>query len=321
MKLGLAMPAEPASRRRAFFTWFLLVTLCLLWLGPPAGCSFRRAAPPQPQMRIVETRPKIGVALAGGGARGFAHIGALRVLEQEKIPIDLVVGSSVGSLIGALYADQGRVLDAEYHALAIQPEDLFDFRALSILSGGLVKGERLEKFVETQLKSRRIEEMKVPYAAVAVDLASGRAVVFDHGPLAPAVHASCAIPGVFVPVTIDGVTYIDGGVREPIPIGTARRLGADVVIALTLPPPRPLSPPKGPIAIIHHAVSLMSAEIEALKSGEADAVIRPEVGTIDFDDFSQKRRLLEAGEEAARRALPAILEAIDRHTRRDTLPL
>jgi NTE family protein len=282
-----------------------------------AGCAvFHRSHPAPPAPAGREVRPKIGIALGGGGARGFAHIGALRVLEQEKIPVDVVVGTSVGSLVGALYADQGRVLDAEFNALQVETTDLFDYRALSIFSGGLIKGDRLEKFVREQVKSARIEQMAIPYAAVAVDMKSGATVIFDHGPVAPAVHASCAIPGVFQPVVIDGVSYVDGGLTDPVPSDVARSLGADVVIAMAIPAPTAeKNVPKNPIAVIHRAISIMASEIGLLRSKEADVVIKAEVGKIDYDDFSQKKEIIEAGEAAARAALPAIRSAIAARTK------
>lgn len=266
-------------------------------------------------MRMREVAPKVGLALGGGGARGFAEIGVLRVLEQEKLPIDVVVGTSVGSLVGALYADTGQVLDAEFLAVEVGEEDLFDYRALAIFSGGLVKGERLERFIETHLKHRTIEEMAVRYAAVATDLASGRSVVLDRGPVARAVHASCAIPGVFVPVEINGVTCVDGGVSDPVPAGPARALGAEVVIAVAIPAATPREAPRTPIGVSLRAVTLMAAEIGRLRAREADVVIEPDVSGVAYDDFSQKKRLIAAGEDAARRALPAIRAAIAAKTR------
>ncbi len=286
-----------------------MVVLALLIVGcasvpPPqaAGPAASDAGPP----------PRVALALGGGGARGFAEIGVLRVLEQEKIPIDLVVGTSVGSLVGALYADSGRVLDAEFHALAVQEEDLFDVRALAIFSGGFVKGERLRKFVTSHLRASRIEEMAVPYAAVATDLRTGAAVVLDRGPVAEAVHASCAIPGVFVPVQAGEVTLVDGGVVEPVPVSVARRLGAGVVIAVAIPAAVPSAAPRSPLGVAYHAVAIMAAEIGRLKAREADVVIEPQVGDVAYNDFSQKKRLIEAGEDAARAALPAIRAALAR---------
>lgn len=252
----------------------------------------------------------MALALGGGGARGFAHIGVLRVLEQEKIPVDMVVGTSVGALIGALYADTGRVLDAELAALQVQKEDLFDYGALSLLSGGLVKGEKLERFVTSHVRARTIEQLKVPFAAVAVELRTGQTAVFEAGPVARAVHASAAIPGVFVPVEIDGITYVDGGVTAPVPAAVARRKGADVVIAVAIPAAVPADSPRTPVGVVLHTVSIMAAEIGRLHASEADVVIEPFVGDVGYDDFGQAKRLIEAGEEAARAALPRIRAAI-----------
>ena len=197
----------------------------------------------------------------------------------------------------------------------MEEEDLFDYRAFSLLSGGLVKGERLEKFLRTNLKHQTIEMMKVPFAAVAVDLERGETVVFRRGEVAPAVHASCSIPGVFAPTRIGTRLYVDGGVTNPVPVSVARDLGGEVIIALSIPPPVRKPPSKNPVAIAYHSVSIMTAEMGRLRAREADVVVEIQAGAIDFDDFSQKRRLIEVGEEAARAALPAIRAAIDARTR------
>ena len=316
MSVVTSRPADVGARRdrrtcaAAFLLPFLLVSCTP---APPP------TPPPAPTPRPVPTRevpPRVGLALGGGGARGFAEIGVLRVLEQEKIPISFVAGTSVGSLVGALYADTGRVLDAEFHAVSVTEEDLFDYRALAVFSGGFVKGERLRQFLGANLKSRAIEQMKVPYAAVAVDVAAGKAVVFRRGPVAAAVHASCAIPGVFVPVEIAGRTYVDGGVVNPVPADVVRSMGADVVIAVAIPPLAPASVPANPLAVAYQSVTIMSAEIGRLRAREADVVVTPEVGDVPYDDFTQKKRLIAAGEEAARRSLPQIRAALAARTRR-----
>jgi len=289
---------------------------------PPAPPSLPTPVPtpvptPAPTREVL---PKVGLALGGGGARGFAEIGVLRVLEQEKIPISFVAGTSVGSLIGALYADTGRVLDAEFHAISVTEEDLFDYRAFAVFSGGFVKGERLLQFLGANLKSKSIEQMKIPYAAVAVDVATGRAVSFQRGSIAPAVHASCAIPGVFVPVEIGGRTYVDGGVVNPVPADVARSMGAEVVVAVSIPPLVRSTVPTNPVAVAYQSVTIMSSEIARLRAREADVVVTPDVGDVAYDDFTQKKRLITAGEDAARKALPQIRAAIAARTRRVPVP-
>jgi NTE family protein len=297
-------------RRAAIALAGLLLAACAATTPPVA------TPPTQPAPEAVSApRPKIGLALGGGGARGFAEIGVLRVLEQEKIPVDIVVGTSVGSLIGALYADTGSVLDLEFSAIPVTEEDIFDYRALSIFTGGFVKGERLEAFLNGRLKHRNIEEMAVRFAAVAVDLRTGERVILDRGPAARAVHASSAIPGVFVPVDVGDRTYVDGGVTDPVPAAAARELGAEVVIAVAIPYQVPPVAPKSPIAVAYHSVSIMAAEIGRCRAAEADVVITPQVGDVAYDDFSRKKQLIEAGAAATRDALPAIRIAVEAKTR------
>ncbi len=295
----------------------LATTLVLLMCYLLPACVLFGAKPDEKSAIATDAQipPKVGVALGGGGARGFAEIGVLRVLEQEKIPIHVIIGTSVGSLIGAIYADTGSVLDAEFHAIAIQEEDIFDFGAFSIFSGGFVKGEKLEAFLNTHLRNKTIEQMKIPYGAVAVDLRQGRSVLFDQGPVARAVHASCAIPGVFVPVEINGRVFVDGGVTDPIPVDFVRKKGADVVIAVVIDPALPQQTPKNPIEVAYHSVTIMSAQIGVLGVKDADVVIHPDVGNVTYDDFTQKKRLIEAGEKAARAALPEIRAAISAKTK------
>jgi NTE family protein len=244
----------------------------------------------------------------------------LRVLEQERIPVAVVAGTSVGALVGALYADTGRVLDAEFHAVALQEADVFDYALSSVLSGGLIKGDALEEFLRTRLRHQAMEQLALPFAAVAVDLRTGQPMIFTQGPVVSAVHASAAIPGVFVPVTIDGKTYVDGGVVDPVPADAARKLGAEVVIAVAIPPDIPQDTPTNPVVIAYRAVTIMASLIGDLRSHEADVVIRPDVGNAAFDDFSQKKRLIEAGEVAARAALPEIRQAIVAKTRHEPAP-
>lgn len=290
----------------------ILILICLFL----SACSTMGPKHKEKEPLITkEILPKVGIALGGGGARGFAEIGVLRVLEQEKIPVNVVVGTSVGSLIGAIYADSGRVLDAEFIAVTIKDEDIFDYRAFSFFSGGFVKGEKLELFLNTHLKNKNIENMAVPFGAVAVDLRTGQAVLFDNGPVARAVHASSAIPGVFVPVEIGGKIYVDGGVTDPIPVDFAKKKGADVVIAVAISPALPPVAPKNPIEIAFHAITIMSSKIGELGVKDADVVIRPDVGNVAYDDFTQKKRLIDAGEKAARAAIPAIREAIKAKTK------
>lgn len=284
-----------------------------------SGC--RTAAPPAPPPApMLEVPPKIGVALDGGGARGFAHVGVLRVLEQEKIPVDVVVGTSVGALIGALYADSGRVLDAEFLATEVGKQDFFDFGALPLLSGGLAKGEGIERFLSEKLRHSTFEQLPVRFGAVATELRTGRTVVFEQGSVAQGVRASAAIPGVFVPVEIGGELYVDGGVTDPVPADAVRARGAEVVIAVAIPAAVRDRAPSNPVGIVLQSVAILSARLQELRAQEADVVVVPEVGDVAYDDFTQKKRLIEAGEAAARAALPEIRAAIRARSRLVPVP-
>jgi NTE family protein len=293
--------------------------VALLAVALAAGCA-SQPRPVPATAPLVERRPVIGVALGGGGARGFAHVGVLRVLEQEKIPIDLVLGSSVGSLIGALYADSGSVLDAEFRAVEVTRDDLFDFGALALLSGGLARGEGIVSYLDRRLKHATFETMPVRFGAVATELRTGRTVVFERGSVGEAVRASCAIPGVFVPVAIDGELYVDGGVSDPVPADAARARGADVVIAVAIPAAVPDRAPTSALGIVLQSVAIQAAQIQRLRAREADVLVVPEVGQVAYDDFTHKQELIAAGEAATRAALPAIREAIRRKTRLTAAP-
>lgn len=271
------------------------------------SCSHSPARPTIPQTE--KPFPKIGLVLGGGAARGFAHVGVIRVLEQEKIPIDLVVGTSVGSLIGALYADTGNSFELEWTAFQVQKDDIFDFSILSSARGP-VKGERLEVFVNEKVKAKTIETMKIPFAAVATNLKTGEAVVLDKGPVGRAVRASSSIPGVFSPVIHNGLLLVDGGVVDNVPVDVARNMGAEFVIAVTIPK----AVEKGEVdkvwEIVLQSINIMTSEISKMNAAGADIVIEPQVGDIGMMDFDQKKRAMEAGMEAAKAALPAIYEKL-----------
>ena len=273
--------------------------------APPGGTP---GAPP-----VAVPEPKIALVLGGGAARGFAHIGVIRVLEQERIPVDLVVGTSVGSLIGAIYASQKDSFDLEWTAFQLEQEDLFDFGLMNAVRGmGFARGEKLEKFVREKVKQRDIEKLKVPFAAVATDLNWGHRVVLDSGPVAPAVRASSAIPGVFEPVTHQGKLLVDGGVVDNIPIDVAREKGAHIVIAVDISENVGNTNIKNLVDVILQSTNIMFEKNVSALRGQADVLIAPQVGDVGMLDFSQKKRCMQAGIEAARKAVPKIREAMER---------
>ncbi len=257
-------------------------------------------------------KPKVALVLGGGAARGFAHIGVIRALEQEKIPVDMVVGTSVGSLIGAIYASDRNSFELEWTAFKLEKDDLFDYGLLNAFTGmGVAKGQKLEEFVRTKIATANIENFKVPYAAVATDLNRGTRVVLDHGPVAKAVHASSAIPGVFKPVEFQGHLLVDGGVMDNIPIAVAREKGADIVIAVDISENVQNFNITNVIDVTIQAVNIMFDQNVQSKKKDADVLIAPAVGDVAMLDFTQKKRCMQAGIEATQKALPEIKKKIE----------
>jgi NTE family protein len=291
--------------------------LLALLLAATAACATAPVvpAPPAPPLPLPEPgpppMPRVALVLGGGAARGFAHIGVIRILEQEKIPIDLVVGTSVGSLIGALYAQKRDVFELEWTAFALTRDDLLDTGVLTALVGmGLAKGERLEKFVESKLKVKTIEALQVPFVAVATDLNWGTKVVIDHGSISRAVHASSAIPGIFEPVSHLGKILVDGGVVDNIPISVARDRGADLVIAVDISEQVGNTNITNMFDVLLQSANIMFALNVAHSKSGADVLVTPDVGGVAMLDFTQKKRCMQAGMDAARAALPKIRAAI-----------
>jgi NTE family protein len=256
----------------------------------------------------------VALVLGGGGARGFAHVGVIRVLEDAGVPVELIVGSSVGSLIGAFYAGPTNSHALERIARGLERDDIFDFALAPALFGtGLASGDRLERFVREHLAVDRIEDLRIPYAAIATDLDTGETVVLRSGDVARAVRASSAIPGVFEPVRIDERLLVDGAVSRNLPVQIARDMGADVVIAVdvTAIDTRAL-PPSNFVEVILRAVNIVvHAEVEEARRN-ADVLVVPNVGRVGFIDFDRKDEAIAAGLEAAREALPRIRAAVER---------
>lgn len=285
----------------------LLALFLSIGFAAVSGC----ATTPSPYIPLEgSVKPKIALVLGGGAARGFAHVGVIRALEQEKIPIDMVIGTSVGSLIGALYAFHNNSFELEWTAFSLEKEHLFDYTLLSA-SMGPVKGDKLEEFVASKVGAVQIEKLKIPFAAVATDLNRGVRVVLDKGPVARAVRASCAIPGVFQPVSYQGRLLVDGGVIDNIPIAVAREKGADIVIAVDISENIANYNIVDLIDVTLQAVNIMFRENVNYKKKDADVLITPAVGSVATLDFTQKKYTMQAGITAGQRAMPEIHKAID----------
>ncbi len=303
---------------RTLALWPALLAAALL-----SGCVTGTAAtrPGGPQAQPAELpKPRVALVLGGGAARGFAHVGVIRALEKEKIQVDMVVGTSVGSLIGALYASSQNSFELEWTAFTLERDDLFDYGLMGAVTGmGVVKGDKLERFVRAKVPQANIENLKLPFAAVATDLNRGQRVVLDHGPVARAVHASSAIPGVFEPVEYQGKLLVDGGVMENIPISVAREKGADIVIAVDISENVTNFNISNIVDVTLQAVNIMFDQNVKNQVKNADVVISPAVGDVAMLDFTQKKRCMQAGVDATEKAMPQIRQKIEEWGRRKLL--
>jgi NTE family protein len=263
-------------------------------------------------VRVGGTAPKVALVLGGGSAKGFAHVGVIRVLEQEKIPVHMIVGTSVGSLIGGIYAANPDSFQLEWTAFKIDRNDILD---LSVVHSkwGLVQGAKLEAFVDQTVKVKRVEDTKIPFYPVATDINTGETVTLEKGSLAKAVRASSAIPGIFVPVTFGNRMLVDGGVTNNVPCDIARNKGATIVIAVNILKDVKNDDITSLIDIIGQSVNIMMHENSKVKLQHADVVIEPDTKGISMFDFSQKKVLMEEGMKAAKKALPNIKKLLSQH--------
>lgn len=251
--------------------------------------------------------PRIGLALGGGAARGFAHIGVIQVLEENGIRPDLVVGTSAGSLVAALYASgkNGTVLG--------QLADSMDETAItdwSFPGRGLIRGDALARYVREQTGGQTIEKLPLPLGIVATDLDSGQPILFQVGDVGLAVRASSAVPAVFQPVRIGTREYVDGGLVSPVPVRFARQMGADVIVAVDISAAPDGNPTGDPMRMLLQTFAIMGRSINNFELREADVVLRPKLPGVGGADFTARKRSIQAGREAAQALLPQLKASI-----------
>lgn len=252
-------------------------------------------------------RLKIGLALGAGAARGLAHIGVLQVLEEEKIPIDLVVGTSIGSLIGAFYAAGNDLYMLGRLAEHLQWKHLADF---TFCKNGLINGKEFFDFICLLTQNKQFTDLDLPFAAVATDIESGEEVVLQEGLVAKAVRASISVPGIFTPVQIDNRLLVDGAVVSNLPVKATKQLGADVVIAVDVAGDLKANRTSNIVEIILQTISIMDYEIAKLKATEADFIIRPAVGDMAVTAIHRSQECISLGREATLQALPQIQQLL-----------
>ena len=277
-------------------TMKLYVFVCLSLII--SACA---AAPPS---RIPPQRPaRIALVLGAGASKGFAHVGVLKILENNKIPIHMIVGTSVGSFVGSLYAYGYGSYALQKIALSMERSDVGE---LTMPDNGFLKGERLRDFINTKLRQAPNDKLKIPFYAVATNIKTGQGVVFNSGNIGMAVQASCAIPGVFQPARFSGASYVDGGVVNPLPVDIARSYGADVVIADDISSGIDSVVPASTMETIMKSIQIMYSKMSLIPLGQADVVIKPIVGFVGSADFSRRNEAIMEGEKAALAAMPKI---------------
>jgi NTE family protein len=309
------MPVPALSRRR----WLAVAAAAALaacQTTPPAPVVV--AVPPTPPVELppavkpIPRPPRIGLALGGGAARGFAHIGVIQVLEENGIRPDLVAGTSAGSLVAALYASGKN--GAELAALA-DSMDESAFTDWSFPGRGLIRGEGLARYVREQTGGRQIEQMRTPLGIVATDLDSGQPILFQRGDPGVAVRASSAVPAVFQPVRIGTREYVDGGLVAPVPVHFARQMGADLVIAVDISAAPDGNATGDAMRMLLQTFAIMGRSINNFELRDADVVLRPKLATVGGADFSARKRSIQAGRDAALAQLAALREHIVAKTR------
>ncbi len=254
----------------------------------------------------VQTRPpRIGLALGGGAARGFAHVGVIQVLERNGIRPDVVVGTSAGSLVAALYASGKNGAELELAALQMEEAAIADW-TLPLFNRGLIRGEALARYVNKQVQARPLQDMNIPLGIVATDLATGNGVVFRRGDTGMAVRASSAVPGVFSPVNIAGRDYVDGGLVAPVPVEQARQMGAELVIAVDISSAPDQSAGTDAVRVVLQTFTIMGQSINRYALSAADVVVRPALDGVGSADFSSRQKSMAAGRDAMTQALPQL---------------
>lgn len=253
-------------------------------------------------------RLKVGVALGGGFARGIAHIGVLRVLEENQIPIDYIAGTSVGALVAATYASGTPLSEMEGQGVNTR---FRDFGRWTVSRMGMASNERLGDYLHKFTPARYFHELKLPLCIVATDIISGESVYFTEGEIGPALRASCAYPGLFLPVEYRNHILVDGFLTETVPAPALRTMGAEVVIAVHLEPGLLDGKPRNTIEVISRSFSIIQMAATQSWRAMTDVLIEPDVHHVLWDEFVKTPQLVAAGEAAARVALPKIRAALE----------
>ena len=303
-------------RTLALVALVVLQAACVSIPVPPSSSPVLKmpeVTDPTPAERSVvqpeRRQARIGLALGGGAARGFAHVGVIQVLEEAGLHPHYVAGTSAGSLVAALYASGKNSQELRRVADSMEEAEITDWM-VPLLNRGALKGEALARYVNTQVGGKSIEQMKIPLAIVATDLRNGEAVAFRRGNTGSAVRASSAVPAVFQPVRIGEREYVDGGLVAPVPVKQTREMGANFVIAVDISSDPEGNPAGDTFQILMQTFAIMGKSINSMALREAEFVVRPPLSGVKSADFGARRRSIEAGRSAMLAMLPQLKNRI-----------
>lgn len=299
VKILLSIGREHVSR--------LFLALCVVALAACASAPRVDAPVEQPEPAVELAPPKIALVLGGGAAKGFAHIGVIKALEANGITPDIVVGTSAGSVVGALYASGYNAFDLQRIALTMDETTVRDW---VLPNRGFIRGESLQKFVNEAVQNRPIERLNRKLAVVATDLQTGEQIVFETGNTGLAVRASSSVPGIFQPVKVGDKEYVDGGLVSPVPVGTARSLGADIVIAIDISDKPQMSRLRDTFDVLLQTFTIMGRVIAAEQLKGADVIIKPDITSLSSTTFDSRNYAIIEGERAGFSAITRVQEAI-----------
>jgi NTE family protein len=253
--------------------------------------------------------PKFGLALGGGAARGFAHVGVIQVLEEAGLKPDFVVGTSAGSLVAAFYASGKNGAQLQQLSESMDEATITDW-TIPLLGRGMMRGDALARYVNSKTGHSKIEDLPMALGIVATDLQTGQGVLFQRGDLGTAVRASSSVPSVFEPVKIGTREFVDGGLVSPVPVRFTRQMGAEFVLAVDISSTPENAKTGDMFQILMQTFTIMGKSINSFELREADVVVRPALGSTGSADFSSRRKSIEAGRVAMLAALPKVRAAL-----------
>jgi len=299
------------------FNGFLLRLLCLICVLIFNGCSMMQPSKDSSSGSVntppaLMKDPIIGLALGGGAARGFAHIGVIKILEANGIKPNVIVGTSAGSVISAIYASGISANELQQIAIDLDEATITDWtNPFSGKMGGMIKGDALQSKINQLVKNRPIEQMKIPLGIVATDLKTGNPILFQRGDTGQAVRASSSVPGIFMPTVIQGKEYVDGGLTSPVPIKFTRNLGADIVIAVNISSDPSDQQISGILGTLLQTTTIMGRSITYWELPLADVIVIPQLPQMKSTDFRSRNAAILAGEIAMQQQITALKNKIE----------